>query len=259
MRFVGVVPARYQSIRLPGKALIEIAGKPLVQWVYERSCEASFLDEVWVATDDRRIQAAVERFGGKALMTSEEHRSGTDRVAEAASRIEADVYVNIQGDEPLISPSTVDAVCVPFTRDRDVQLTTASVLISRLEEAASPHVVKVVSDEQGRALYFSRAAIPHPRNPPASFFKHLGIYAYRRDLLLALGALRPSRLEKTEGLEQLRFLENGVPIRVVEVENDSLGVDTPEDVERVRPILQNRASGSPKRLAGVENLEEERR
>ncbi len=239
MHFVGVIPARYESSRLPGKALIDLAGKPMIQWVYERCLQASVLREVWVATDDERIMAAVERFGGRAMMTDSAHHSGTDRVAEVARRLAGDVFVNIQGDEPLISPATVDAVCRPFQEDPTVRAATARVALGSRLEAESPHVVKVVTDRFGRALYFSRAAIPFPRDGSGHFFKHIGIYGYRREFLLELDRLQPSPLEGSERLEQLRFLENGVPVQVVTVQEDSLGVDTPQDVDRVRPILQN--------------------
>lgn len=239
MRFIGVIPARYTSVRLPGKPLLAIAGKPLIQWVYERARQARRLDDVVVATDDRRVYDAVAAFGGKAVMTANFHISGTDRVSEVARNVAADVFVNIQGDEPLIPPSTIDAVCEPFQKDPQVQITTARVEITDLAQIESPHVVKVVVNSQDEALYFSRAVIPHPRRPPLTFCKHVGIYAYRREVLLNLDRLRPSRLEKIEGLEQLRFLENCIPIRVVLVREDSLGVDTPEDVERVRLLLEN--------------------
>lgn len=241
MRFVGVIPARYRSARLPGKPLIEIAGRPLIQWVYEQAAQAKLLHEVVVATDDEGVFRAVMAFGGKARMTRPDHLSGTDRVAEIAHTTQADVFINIQGDEPTISPLTIDKVCLPFQEDLDLQVATARVRMENPEEAESPHVVKVVVDECDRALYFSRAPIPYPRRQPATFYKHLGIYGYRRDFLLRLGSLKDSRLEKTEGLEQLRFLENGVPIRVVEVLEDSIGVDTREDLERVRPLLENTA------------------
>ncbi len=247
MRFVGVIPARYESSRLPGKALIDLAGKPMIQWVYERCCQAAALQEVWVATDDARILAAVERFGGRAMMTGSAHRSGTDRVAEAAGKLPGDVFINIQGDEPLISPATVDAICQPFLDDPTVRTTTARIALSS-QEAESPHVVKVVTDRFSRALYFSRAAIPFPRDGAAHFFKHIGIYGYRRQFLLELDRLLPSPLESSEKLEQLRFLENGIPIHVVTVLEDSLGVDTPQDVDRVIPILQNRGTRSSRRL-----------
>jgi 3-deoxy-manno-octulosonate cytidylyltransferase (CMP-KDO synthetase) len=239
MRFIGVIPARYHSTRLPGKALIEIAGRPLVQWVYEQARQASHLDDLVVATDDLRILNTVEGFGGKAVMTRSDHNSGTDRVAELAQSIEADVFVNIQGDEPLISWHTIDGVCSPFERDVEVQITTARIKISDPDQIKSPHVVKVVVDSLERALYFSRAPIPCPQRRAGTFYKHLGIYGYRREFLQALSQLNPSELEETEGLEQLRFLENGVEIRVVEVSEDSPHVDTRDDILRVRPLLEN--------------------
>lgn len=241
MRFVGVIPARLTASRLPGKPLIEIAGKPLVQWVYDQACQAAFLNEVMVATDDEKVFQVVEGFGGKARMTRADHISGTDRVAEVAAVVAADVFINIQGDEPALSPATIDGVCAPFQDDPELQVATARVEISDLADIESPHVVKVVVDAQDRALYFSRSVVPYPRRLPATFYKHLGIYGYRREFLLGLPCLKPSRLERTEGLEQLRFLENGVTIKVVQVKEDSIGVDTPEDVERVRPLLENRA------------------
>ena len=236
---MGVIPARYHSSRLPGKPLIKIAGKPLIQWVYERASQAEHLAEVLVATDDERVFQTVTDFGGRARMTRSTHLSGTDRVVEVAGAMEGDVFVNIQGDEPLIAPATIDAICVPFRKDPSLLITTARVAITDPTEEKSPHVVKVVVDRQGRALYFSRSPIPYPQSSPATFYKHLGIYGYRRDFLLTLFRLRPSLLERIESLEQLRFLEDGVEIRVILAEEDSIGVDTAEDVERVRPLLEN--------------------
>ena len=215
----------------------------MIQWVHQRARQASRLDDIIVATDDERIFQAVEAFQGKAVMTSADHPSGTDRVAEVAQSIEGDVFINIQGDEPLIPLETIDSVCSPFERDADIQVTTACVQISDPAEVNSPHAVKVVFDPQGRALYFSRATIPHRRGV-GSVYKHLGIYGYRRDFLRVFSSLPVSPLEKIERLEQLRLLENGIPIHVVEVPQDSLGVDTDEDLDRVRPLLENEASGS---------------
>ncbi len=239
MHFIGVIPARYQSTRLPGKALIEIAGKPLIQWVYDRARRASRLDDLVVATDDQRILKTVEEFGGKAVMTRGDHASGTDRVAELAESLEADVFVNIQGDEPLISCQTIDDVCNPFERDGDAQVTTARIKITDPNQIKSPNVVKVVVDSQGHALYFSRSPIPCAQRRAATLYKHVGIYAYRRQFLQSLSQLEPSELEEIEGLEQLRFLANGVSIRVVEVAEDSPHVDTQEDLLRVTPLLEN--------------------
>jgi 3-deoxy-manno-octulosonate cytidylyltransferase (CMP-KDO synthetase) len=239
MRFVGVIPARYNSSRIPGKPLIEIAGRPMIQWVYDRASQASALAEVLVATEDERVLSAVEDFGGRALMTRSDHLSGLDRVAEVAEVVQGDVFVNIQGDEPLITADTIEKVCSPFKGKARVQVTTARVKITDPEAINDPHVVKVVTNEQGRALYFSRAPIPYVRNEPGAVYKHLGIYGYRREFLGMLAKLRPSRLEEIEALEQLRLLENGIPIEVVEVAEDSVGVDTLEDLDRVRPLLEN--------------------
>lgn len=247
MRFVGVIPARYNSSRIPGKPLIEIAGRPMIQWVYDRAGQASGLAEVIVATEDERVLRTVEDFGGRALMTRSDHQSGIDRVAEVAETVQGDVFVNIQGDEPLISADTIERVCSPFEGDPRVQVTTARVEITDPEEINNPHVVKVVTNDQGRALYFSRAPIPYLRNEPGSVYKHLGIYGYRREFLRMLSKLKPSKLEKVEALEQLRLLENGIPIQVVEVTKDSVGVDTLEDLERVRPLLENELEGSKRR------------
>ncbi len=243
MRFVGVIPARLASTRLPRKPLLNIAGKPLIEWVWRRVKQADCLDEVWVAADDERIAETVRGFGGNALMTRVDHPSGSDRVAEAASRIEADVYVNVQGDEPLIPTSTIEAVCRPFREDSLLQVATARVRISEAWEIESPDAVKVVTDALGRALYFSRWPIPYRRGEAAPIYKHLGIYAYRRSFLLGLHRLKPTPLERSELLEQLRFLEHGVTVRVEEVDEDSLGVDTKADLERVRPLLENLANG----------------
>ncbi len=239
MRLIGVIPARYRSRRFPGKALVQLADKPMIQWVYEGASQASVLADLVVATDDRRIFDAVTAFGGRAEMTGSDHSSGTDRVAEIATRLQADGYVNIQGDEPLISPTVVDAVGGAL-RGGDTEMATARFRIVDRREISNPNVVKVVCDAQGRALYFSRAPIPYEGRGPVTFFKHIGIYAYRRSLLLRLKNLKRSPLEGAEGLEQLRFLDNGVAIQVVITEQDSLGVDVPEDIERVSPLLKNR-------------------
>jgi len=240
MRFVGVVPARFASTRLPGKPLLRIAGKPLIQWVYESASQASCLERVLVATDDERIYRTVFEFGGEAVMTAADHQSGTDRVAEVAAGLQADVFVNVQGDEPLIAATTIDSVCRPFLSNPALQVATAKIPLRDPEEAAKPQVVKVVTDAAGKAMYFSRSLIPFPRREPAHWYKHIGIYAYRREFLLSLGNLKQSVLETTECLEQLRFLENGVSIGVVEVSEESIGIDTPEDVDRVRPLLENK-------------------
>ena len=250
MRFTGVIPARRYSSRLPGKCLIEIAGKPMIQWVYERSSQARSLADVVVATDDTRLLEVVRSFGGQAILTSSEHLSGTDRVAEVAEQVESDVFVNIQGDEPLISPNTIDAVCRPLAEDSELLLSTACVQLHEASEIASPHNVKVVRDRTGKALYFSRHPIPYLWAGSGRHFKHLGIYGYRRELLLRLPEMAASELEKAERLEQLRFLESGIAIRVVTVDDDSVGVDTEADLERVRPLLENLARVEVQSLTG---------
>lgn len=239
MRIVGVIPARYASKRLPGKPLLEIGGKPMVQWVYLRGLQSARLDRVLVATDDERILRSVRSWDGDAVMTSDRHRSGTERVAEVAQGLEAEVFINLQCDEPALPPATIDRVCACFDGDPGVQVATACVPIHDPEDALDPNVVKVVTDSKGRALYFSRAPIPYAREGEARHFKHLGIYGYRRRLLLNLSRLRRSPLEEIEKLEQLRFLENRIPIQVATVEEDSVGIDTREDLERVRPIFEN--------------------
>ena len=249
---VGMIPARYAATRLPGKVLLDLAGKPMVQRVYERAAQAELLDEVLVATDDERVREAVESFGGQVAMTSPDHLSGTDRLAEVAERRECDVIVNIQGDEPMIAPAAIDAAVEPFLSDPELRIGTIATPITALEEHNDPWAVKVVVDAEGWALYFSRAPIPHfrlgdgeqepnePREHPKSGLtplKHIGLYVYRREALLWFAGLRPTPLELTEGLEQLRALENGCPIRVVKVDYSPIGVDTPEDLARVRQLL----------------------
>lgn len=250
MRSIGIIPARYASTRLEGKALKEIAGKPMIQHVYERSAQSSLLQEVWVATDDDRILQAVWGFGGKAQLTSSHHPSGTDRVAEVAARMEADLVVNIQGDEPLISHRMIESALIPLLEEADVEMSTLCKRIEDPEEAFDPNVVKVVKNREGFALYFSRSPIPYHRDlwtripSPAEgievgiCYKHFGLYAYRRNFLFKYCALPPSRLEQIERLEQLRVLENGFRIRVIETDEETIGVDTPEDLERVKAFIQ---------------------
>ncbi len=253
MRIVGIIPSRYASTRLPGKALADIAGKPMIQHVYERSAQARCLDEVIVATDDDRIVAAVEAFGGQAEMTSPAHQSGTDRVAELAGRMEADVVVNIQGDEVMIEPAAIDAAVQPCLEPSPPQMGTLATPIRTLAEHLEPSTVKVVVSSDGYALYFSRAPIPYfrvdnlpqwpdnePRQHPKSGLwplKHIGLYVYTRQTLLWFAGLPRSPLEITEGLEQLRALENGCRIRVVETDYSPIGVDTPDDLDRVRQMI----------------------
>jgi 3-deoxy-manno-octulosonate cytidylyltransferase (CMP-KDO synthetase) len=246
---VAIIPARFHSTRLPGKPLVPIDGRPLVEHVYRRAAQVPGISRVLVATDDERIVAAVAAFGGECLMTHADHRSGTDRVAEAARAIPCDIIVNVQGDEPLIAPEMISAALEPFS-DPDVCMTTLRRPLDSPEDLRNPHVVKVVVDARGDALYFSRAPIPWGRDVadhfvPGSTFKHIGLYGYRRDFLLALSAWPPTPLELAEALEQLRVLEHGYRIRTVETMLDSIGVDTPEDLARVRAQYETTSSVAP--------------
>ena len=240
MNVIGVIPARFHSVRLEGKPLALIGGRPMIQHVYERAAKSTLLTGLLVATDDARIFDAVSAFGGKAVMTSPTHRSGTDRVAEATADADADVVVNIQGDEPFISPRVVDQLVQPFHAESGVEMSTLMRPIDNDRDLQDPNVVKVVADQAGFALYFSRSLIPFPRNaasdPPA--FEHIGLYAYTKAFLTEYSRMPPARLEQIEGLEQLRVLENGRRIRVIET-HDHLGlsVDTPEDLARADEFL----------------------
>ena len=240
MRVVGLIPARYASKRFPGKALADLAGKPLLQHVVERARQARSLSEVVVATDDARIAAAVRAFGGKVQMTAATHPSGTDRIAEVARDLACDLVVNIQGDEPLIVPAEIDAAVAPLLADAWIPMGTLACPLS-VEQAADPNAVKVVVGVDGFALYFSRAPIPYLRDGHrggvSPHLLHIGLYVYRREVLLRLAGLPPTPLEERERLEQLRALEHGIRIRVVVTDHPSIGVDTPEDLERVRRML----------------------
>jgi 3-deoxy-manno-octulosonate cytidylyltransferase (CMP-KDO synthetase) len=243
MRILGIIPARYASTRFPGKPLALIAGKPLIQRVVERCRQAKSLAEVVVATDDKRIAEVAAKFC-RVEMTREDHPSGSDRIAEVAQRNQCDAVVNIQGDEPLIDPAVINAVAEALG---DSEMSTAATLIRNPEEYENPNVVKVVVNSAGRALYFSRRTIPYLREAASRsaneqlaafpFLKHLGIYGYRRETLLRLVKFLVSPLEQAEKLEQLRALENGIPIAVVKVDYDSVGVDVPGDVARVEKLL----------------------
>ena len=239
MKVLCVIPARYASTRLPGKPLSLIAGKPMIQHVYERACQAQRPDEVVVATDNELVEQAVTAFGGKAMMTSPDHPSGTDRLAEVALQYpDVDVIVNVQGDEPMIPPAVIDNLAACFEVDADLNMATMKVRMQE-DEYDDPSAVKVVTDQSGYALYFSRSLMPYPRNKPADYkvFKHVGIYAYRRDFLLKYAALTPTPLERAESLEQLRALENGYKIKVLESDFQGIGVDTPEDLAAVNALF----------------------
>ena len=264
MSVLVVIPARYASVRFPGKPLALLQGKPMIQHVYERAARATGIDEVVVATDDERIAGAVARFGGRAAMTSPSAKSGTDRVAEVAQARKADVVINVQGDEPLMHPDMVGQLAELLTRHQAIPMASLMTKLDRPEEIASPNVVKVVTDRDGFALYFSRSPIPFiregargrgqgagdhamglptphaPRPTPPTYFKHLGIYGYQRPFLLQFPHLEPTPLEQSEQLEQLRALEHGYRIKLLETPHDTIGVDTPADLARVEQLLLSR-------------------
>jgi 3-deoxy-manno-octulosonate cytidylyltransferase (CMP-KDO synthetase) len=236
-RAAAVIPVRYDSSRFPGKALASILGKPMIQWVYEGAKQARLVDRVIIATDDSRIREAAKGFGAAAVMTSRDHGSGTERAAEIAQNIDNNIIINIQGDEPLISGRLVDAL-VEVLQDKSVPMAS---LMTRVDDTAfidDPNMVKVAVDMDGYALYFSRSPLPY--RAPDFFYLHVGIYGFQRDFLLRFPDLRPSRLERTEKLEQLRVLENGFRIRMIEVPHPALSVDAPQDIIKVEEILKKK-------------------
>ncbi len=241
MEIVGVIPARFGSTRFAGKVLASIHGKPMVQHVYERAMRAKRIERVLVATEDERVVQAVKSFGGEAVMTSPSHVCGTDRIAEAIANLEASVILNIQGDEPMLAPEMVDEVISLLEKNPAAGISTLMRRLTREEDYENPGAVKVVTDIWGRALYFSRSLIPYPRfrTPGFRVFDHIGIYAYRRAALVQFAAAGPSNLELIEGLEQLRALENGIPVVIAETNctEEAVCVDTAEDLERVRALL----------------------
>jgi 3-deoxy-manno-octulosonate cytidylyltransferase (CMP-KDO synthetase) len=251
MKITAVIPARYHSTRFEGKPLALIHGKPMIQHVYERASMASLIENVIVATDDARIAEVVSSFGGRFEMTSSDHETGTDRLAEVAQRLDSDIIVNVQGDEPLIAPEMIDEAIQPLVDDQSVVMGTLKSRIRNLHDFLSPNVVKVVTDRDGFALYFSRSPLPNFRDrfndlKDEAFvsgklvcYKHVGLYVYRRDFLLDFSRMAPTSLELAEKLEQLRVLENGWRIKVVETSHDSIGVDTPADIERVLARLKS--------------------
>jgi 3-deoxy-manno-octulosonate cytidylyltransferase (CMP-KDO synthetase) len=240
LQVVALIPARFGSSRLPGKPLALIDGRPMIEHVYRRAAASPSVAQVIVATDDSRVAAAVEQFGGEVRMTSADHDTATDRLAEVAATLDCDIIVNVQGDEPLIDPDSIDEALAPFRTDPSLQVTTLYHRISSPEELANPNVVKVVVDRGGFALYFSRAPIPYVRDPRRGWpplHRHVGLYAYRRSALLVLASLEPTPLERAESLEQLRALEHGIRIKAIETKYDSIGVDTPQDLEHVRRLI----------------------
>jgi len=245
-RVVGVIPARLEATRLPGKPLRAICGRPMIEWVYRRARQSKSLDALLVATDSEEIRAACEKSGIPAMMTSPECRSGTDRVGEVMGRELADIYVNIQGDEPMVTAEHIELILRPFRESPATQVSTLKVAITP-DEARDPNNVKVVTDLNGRALYFSRSLVPFDRENSGrvQYFKHLGHYAYSRQGLEQFSKLPPSELEQHEKLEQLRFLENGIPIRVVETSQDTIGVDSEEDLKRVEECFRREGVSLP--------------
>ena len=240
---VGMIPARFESTRFPGKPLADINGKSMIRRVYEQSSKAKSLDAVIVATDDQRIEEEVRSFGGECIMTSPDHVSGTDRLAEAVVGVEADIIVNIQGDQPFIEPGMIDEAVEPLLDDPGLPMSTLMQKITDPRDFDNPNVVKVVTDSKGCALYFSRSRIPYSRSGESIvLFEHIGLYVYRKDFLCLLAVLSPTRLEKIESLEQLRVIENGYKIKVIETarissELSGFSVDTPEDLDRINEIL----------------------
>lgn len=243
MKIVGIIPARYGSSRLPGKPLKLIAGKPMIQHVYEQTMKAKHLSDVIVATDDKRIVDVVEGFGGKAFLTSVDHPTGSDRIAEVAKSIECDIVVNIQGDEPLIDPNIIDEFAQAMVDDPKAVMVTGCKPIEEKEVYENPNVVKVVTDINGNALLFSRSVIPYPRYEEFfAAFEHIGIYVYQKEFLMKYITLSNTPLSATESLEQLRVLEHGYDIKVVKTKfiHEALSVDTQEDLERVEQIMLSR-------------------
>lgn len=241
-KVVVVIPARYGAMRLPGKPLVLLAGKPMIQRVYERAKLAKRADQVIVATDDERILKVVEGFGGEARLTRTDHRTGTERVAEVAAHVAGDVFVNVQGDEPLLDPAAVDTAVGSLLEEPQASIATVATPVKTPGDIMDPNVVKTVLDFDGNALYFSRAPIPWVRDTGSKIqvrhLKHLGLYVFQREALLEYPTLPQGELERIEQLEQLRWMENGWKIRVAEVEHDAVSVDVPADVERVEKLLQ---------------------
>lgn len=250
-RVVIIIPARYGSTRLPGKPLADIAGKPMVQHVYERALQVKQAQLVLIATDDERVADAARAFGGECLITSPDHPSGTDRLAEVMTQIEADIYINLQGDEPLVRPEDITTLAEGMLADPSVQVGTLCHPIDA-DEARNPNAVKVVLAGDGSALYFSRSPIPYPRDEEeASYLKHVGVYAYRREVLQAYAKLPQPMMERAEKLEQLRLLAAGLKIRAWQVEPTGPGVDTPDCLERVRALMSGREPEPKPTLADI--------
>lgn len=243
MKAIGIIPARYKSSRFEGKPLADILGKPMIQRVYERAIKATTLNRVIVATDDERIFEAVKRFGGEVVMTSADCATGTDRVAEVVKNLDCEIVANVQGDEPILCPEMIDEMITPMINEPCIDVGTLMELIESEADYLNRNVVKVVVDKDGFALYFSRSPIPGGRtgkwHEKLASYRHVGLYAYRKEALLSFVSLPPAMYEQAEGLEQLRFLENGYKIKVTQTKYSSIGVDTPKDLEKVVEVLKN--------------------
>ena len=241
---VAIIPARFDSKRFPGKVIEALAGKPLIVHTYERTIQASSVEQALVATDDERVVAALEGYDIETVMTRSDHESGTDRIAEAVQDMDVDIVVNVQGDEPLVDPSTIDQAVQALIDHPEASIATAKHSIQQWEDIHDPNVVKVVTDAENRALYFSRSPIPYIRGKSTdeigecTYWQHVGLYVYRKEFLVRFPQLDVTPLEDLEKLEQLRALENGYAIVVVETQHKSIGVDTPEDLERVREMVE---------------------
>ena len=241
MDAIGIIPARYGSTRFEGKVLADLMGKSVIQHVWENAKRASTLDDLIVATDEEKVKEEVERFGGKVVLTAKEHKTGTDRLREVVNPIDTKVVVNIQADEPLLHPSMIDDIVRPLLEDKGISMTTLKKKITDPEDLRNPSVVKVVTDKNGYALYFSRSPIPFPRfHDGVVFYKHIGLYGFTKEFLFTFTTLPVSALESIEGLEQLRVLENGYKIKVAETQFDTIGIDTPEDLKRAKEVLVSR-------------------
>lgn len=240
MKIIGVIPARYKSSRFPGKPLTEICGKPMIYWVYQQAKKVTEFDKVYVATDDERIRAACNEYDMEVILTSDQHNTGSDRVAEVAQKVEGDLFVNVQGDEPVIHPEMIQQVISIFLEDDSVYFGSLKKEITDPEEIRAASTVKVVTDDKGDALYFSRSVIPSniKDGKQARVFRHVGIYAYKKEFLLKFAAMEQTELELGEGIEPLRAMQKGYKIRLKETTHESIGVDLPEHVARVERILR---------------------
>lgn len=239
MKFLGVIPARFASTRLPGKPLMDICGYPMIQWVYERA-KKSKLDDVIVATDSKEVYDIVISFGGKAILTREDHQNGTSRIGEVCEKVENfDVIINIQGDEPLIEPNMINTIIDSFLESKDLEMSTLKHRIKNKEDIENPNCVKVITDKNDYAIYFSRSVIPYPRKENLNlYYKHVGIYGYKKSFIEKYIKMESTPLEESESLEQLRVLENGYKIKVLTTDYEVVGVDTIDELERVRDIIK---------------------